>query len=715
MSSVSENPARGGPEETGGQKSAFPKTGLFLAVLIASYFGVALALSLIRFWGLYAGTWDLGLDMQTLWTGYHSGTFYNAPNYESYFATSFFVVHPSLILYPVAQLYGIVPTPATLFVLQAAVVSLAAVPLYVLIRDLGGSPSRGLLGAGLYLVWAPLLGANLYDWHLESFLPLELFSFFVLWRRGRYPWAVVPAVFAAITIEVGPILIGICAVFFGLPSFRGMGRACYDALRREPKWLVKTRTGLRNWWARPSTQPALWLLIGCILGYAALRGIEVYYAGLDPLSGQLSYSTKLLEPSGIGVSLSYLGLYKSSKLTYWVLTFALVGFLPFLAPRTLLLSAPWFVFTIFGDINPYTIIGYQYAFVLASTLFLGVAYGLVKIRNRTDSKLELAEAPKPPPWVRRMRGLQKAEFWGTILGIVVVANLVLSPANPLVQRNPNFGQGYRLSYEFGPGFQNVEKIAAMVGPTSTVIASTHLFPFVANNPNAYTFLNAPGILPGFPFTNGPLPQFVFVDQAESTAVPQWFAETVYSGNLYGLLAATGTWSGSATGPVFLFEYGYQGPQHLMDLPSLTPTFFYGSMLRLGPTAQVINTPNASFGQIIQAAPGVLNNSWYGPYVALLKGNYTVTISMRALLPPGAPAPPPSTAVFLILAYAWGLPNIYDRVLNYSILNSTSWPVIQFHVSVTSALLNFEVPGYSFGAGGGLYFQLNYIELAPVSG
>ncbi|MGA7923055.1 MAG: DUF2079 domain-containing protein, partial [Thermoplasmata archaeon] len=633
----------------------------------------------------------------------------------TYFARSFFVVHPSLILYLVAPLYGLAPTPTTLFVLQAAVVSLAAVPLYLLVRDLGGSPPRALLGAGLYLGWAPLLGANLYDWHLESFLPIEMFTFFLLWRRGRYGWATAPAVLAAITIEVGPILLGICAIFFGLPSLRAIGRTCYDAWRRQPRWVAQTRAGLVRWWAHPTTQPAFWLLVGCILGYAALRGIEVYYASLDPLFGQLSYTTKLLEPSGIGVSLSYLGLYKTSKVTYWLLTFALVGFLPFLAPRTLLLSVPWFLFTIFGNIQPYVTVGYQYGFVLASTLFLGVAYGLVRIQTPAEAAPEPTGTPDSSVWSRRKRWVRRATFWQVILGIVVAANLVLSPANPMVQRNQTFGQGYRLSYEYGPGFQNVQRIAAMIGPSSTVIASTHLFPFVANNPNAYTFLNAPGSLPGFPFMSGPSPQYVFVDQAESVAVPQWFAETVYSGQEYGVLAATGTWAGTPTGPVFLFEHGYHGPPHLTDLPPLTPTYFYGHSLRLGPTAQVVNSPSATFGQLIESSAGVLNNSWYGPYVALLQGNYTVTVSMRTALPPFTPAPAGNTPVFLILAHAWGLPNIYDTALSYSDLNTSSWRVVQFNVSVSSAFLNFEVPGFTFGVGAGLSFLLNYVEIAPETG
>ena len=128
-----------------------PGTGLVLGILVATYFTIALTLSLVRYWGLYAGTWDLGLDMQALWTGFHSGTFCNAPNYETYFARSFFVVHPLLDpvsgrtpLRPCAHAdHALRPSSRGCLVSRGSALPSGA-------RS-GGSPSRALLGAGLYL------------------------------------------------------------------------------------------------------------------------------------------------------------------------------------------------------------------------------------------------------------------------------------------------------------------------------------------------------------------------------------------------------------------------------------------------------------------------------------------------------------------------------------------------------------------------------------
>ena len=82
-------------------------------------------------------------------------------------------MHSAYVLYALGVPYGWFSSPLLLLAVQSAAVGLAAVPLYVLARRTTGSVRLALGCSLLFATWAPVLGAGLYDFHVEAFLPLK--------------------------------------------------------------------------------------------------------------------------------------------------------------------------------------------------------------------------------------------------------------------------------------------------------------------------------------------------------------------------------------------------------------------------------------------------------------------------------------------------------------------------------------------------------------
>ncbi len=114
-------------------------------------------------------------------------------------ALSHFAVHVSPIYYLMLPFYALVPTPATLQVLQAAVLASSVIPLWLLGKRHGlAAPARTLLCA-LLLLYPAFSGGTSYDLHENCFLtPLVLWLFYGL--DTKRPWLI--ALAAVLTLGV---------------------------------------------------------------------------------------------------------------------------------------------------------------------------------------------------------------------------------------------------------------------------------------------------------------------------------------------------------------------------------------------------------------------------------------------------------------------------------------------------------------------------------
>jgi uncharacterized membrane protein len=176
------------------------------AALVAYAAGLA-ALSLVRHRALLTGVWDLGYYAQLTWQlanleSPRSSVWHDAP----------WGNHATFVLALAAPFLRLFPDPATLLVVQSLVLSLGAVPAYILGRRLWGTPVAGLVAALTYLLYPPLQFVNLFDFHADAFATPLLLAAFAAIFAGRTGWAMTWAVLLLLVKED----MALVAVCFGI-------------------------------------------------------------------------------------------------------------------------------------------------------------------------------------------------------------------------------------------------------------------------------------------------------------------------------------------------------------------------------------------------------------------------------------------------------------------------------------------------------------------
>jgi uncharacterized membrane protein len=544
---------------------------LSLGAMLVVYVAITFWLSGLRFYELYTCNWDLGIFQQALWSSSHGHMLYEAGDYEMSGAASFFEIHPSLLTAALIPAYAWDPSPFLLMAIQSAVVAAAAVPLFVLARAVTGSARKAVLTAGLYLVFPPLLSANLDDFHLESFLPLEMFTLFLLLYRERYLLGTLVATLGMVTIEIGPVLVAAIAIYFLWPTLKQLAfpllsrtshRDAGGVEPREPVHIV--RLFREAFHARRARYLAALLLLAGV-GYVLLRFFQNDPSGLGLAPTAVSGNPPVSFTGGdIHVALGHFPIALAQKCVYWLLCYALVLFLPWRAPRTQIIALPWIGYTFFSS-DTLTILGLQYGFITTIPLLLGVTFGLrdlelpVRRAERTTVTSESAHRQRPgaeldgtsPRLLNRPWPSPQSSLWTFLLIISIAACLLLTPLDPIMQTSTLGTNGYDVSYSIPPGFSQVQQLASEIPSSASVVTSNDLFPLVANDLHAYAFLWTPDSIPPFlPFNASHPPTFVFLASNQWFSVPTWLQAELSSGSAYSVL---GQVPGTDQGTVTLFE------------------------------------------------------------------------------------------------------------------------------------------------------------------
>jgi len=126
---------------------------------------------------------------------------------------SHFAVHVSPIYYLMLPFYWLVPIPATLQVLQAAVLTSAVIPLWKLGKHHGFSGWGRLLLCLLLLVYPSYAGGTSYDLHENCFLtPLILWLFYGMDRKNMLLTAVA-AILTLMVKEDAAVYVAVAALW----------------------------------------------------------------------------------------------------------------------------------------------------------------------------------------------------------------------------------------------------------------------------------------------------------------------------------------------------------------------------------------------------------------------------------------------------------------------------------------------------------------------
>jgi uncharacterized membrane protein len=734
----------------------FPASDLMILLAIgAVYVGVMSYLGLLRFEDFYTANWDLGINQQLLWTGAHGHLLYESGDAEFYNTQSFLQVHSTFVAFAVVPIYALAPVPYTLFVLQSSVFVASLFPLFLLARR--AIASRALIYSViiLYLASFAVLSGLLYDFHWEAFLPLEFLSFYYLVITRRYGWSLVPLIAGVCTLEVFPFLVGGVAVLLLVEDFQGSGYHLRAAAR-----LFRVRFSIV-------------LLVAMGLTYVALREIQyVLIPRLIGISGSASMASHAVgAPFSFAASSSTLG----HSAIYWLLLLATLAFLPLLAPKYLILVLPWFVVSVF--LTPLFSAGFgdQYALVATALLSVSAIHGMARLEriqfrgpfgllrlgalvvsaaimlsiasvystellstragilplelltlpplailalfclpDRDRSPATVPTQPKSGPWT-----LKHARTSGVAAALVcfVAFNFLMSPLNTTNFEATPF-PGYQFEFNQNPASSDMSWLTGFIPVNGVVLASDFLFPYVANDANAWAvpwYPFAPGQPPVyFPFNATVLPAFVLLDNHEWSNLPQSIESQVLNTSIYGLVGYI--YVTQYPGTIYLFERGYTGsPMARFVSTPASVVYFAPTDLSLGASGLELPAVESRFGTVISSTPVsdptyVRSCIWFGPYTTLLPGTYNVTVNLTGeLLPGGNPLLP----IITMNGGPWFLPSLYNFTFYRSQFSTTGWTDLTWTLRLPLPYPLMEFRGYLTYRDGSPNGEvdLNYIEVS----
>lgn len=393
---------------------------------------------------------DLGLENNLLWNLVHGGPFMKSSPLSGP-TGSHFGYHATFFAYLIGLFYVLVPRPETLLVFQSVVLGLAALPLFFLGRRYVGTWSASLIAIA-YLLYPPLHGANLYDFH---YLPLGIFFLWMtvyLVESERYRWA---ALFALLAISIREDVaagLGVLGAYLLLS-----GR--------------KPRAGLILAVLGTGYFVALKLVImPRVLGEPSF----VYmFVGLLP-QGDTGFGGVLKTAIGNPI-FTLTSLLTREKLLYLCQIGAPLCFFAWRRPIGLLCTVPGFFFTLLSTgYLPLIQISFQYTTHWTVFLFVAVLANLAWVRR--------------PRFPGDFEGTARQRAWVASIGLLTL--LTSYQYGAIFQQNTARG-GFG-PYIFQTTDQDRDRYAKLmtlidqIPKHAKVVSSENIVPHISNRPDSYT-------------------------------------------------------------------------------------------------------------------------------------------------------------------------------------------------------------------------------------
>jgi uncharacterized membrane protein len=170
------------------------QVALACAVALHAWYFAALSVEMHR--GLGTSAYDFGLYDQGLWLLSR----FDAP-FVTLMGRNLFGDHTSFVLLALVPLYWLTDNTSTLLVVQALVVALGALPVFVVSRRVLGGEGAALALAGAYLLHPAVGWIVLENYHPDSFLGLTVGVACAGALLGRWRWYFVGVVLTLLVKE----------------------------------------------------------------------------------------------------------------------------------------------------------------------------------------------------------------------------------------------------------------------------------------------------------------------------------------------------------------------------------------------------------------------------------------------------------------------------------------------------------------------------------
>lgn len=438
---------------------------LFIIVYgsVFSYF------TILKYEAFTAYAWDLGIFDQALWTTIHDGKlFYFTVELFINPSGSFFGSHFSPILFLVLPFYALHPGPQTLLVFQSFILALGAIPLYFYTKDTIGHKTAAVGFSLAYLAYTPLQGVNWFDFHVQSFLPLFLFSAMYFLKKEKWlPYFAF--IFLALSVEEHVPLV---VAFIGIYCFwfyrKGIIQAVKSKRLSDKRVLVPFVTVI---------VAGLWLFLALWIqntyfpidpDYSRVfRGFDNFSVlGIQDNPMSLPFYI-LLHPLKVLDALIY-DVYM--KLLYIIFIFGPLYFLSFKSTKTIIVLV-WLVPAFLSNYSPYYSIGTQYPAYIIAFIFLA-AVDVIGVRTIKYSN------GKSSPHIKNI----------VILGLLFL--IFTSPLTPLLTAARTYPTPFFSAYR-PPSITYhevmLQRVADVIPANASVLTQNNLFPHFSSRINAYVY------------------------------------------------------------------------------------------------------------------------------------------------------------------------------------------------------------------------------------
>jgi uncharacterized membrane protein len=425
------------------------------AIVVTGALGYTVYFSIITIqahYRLQTSGYDLGIENNLVWNAAH----FNKPLFKTSVIggpeSTHIGYHETYISYLIGIPYRLAPWPQTLLALQAALIGGAVLPLYAFARRHVGDWTACLL-ALLCLIYAPLHGSNLYDFHYLPFAP-----FFLWWTL----WA----------LESRRNVMAVVAVILTLANREDMSAL----LMVVGLYLVLTGERPRAGLLVAGVSAVYFVTVKMILMPHFLNGYPAYinqYAGLLP-EGDNGFGGVLKTVLG-NPAYTVGSLLESDKAVYLLQIMAPFAFFPWRRPIGLLCTVPGFFFTLLATHYPPLIqLSFQYTAYWTSFLFIAVVANLAWLR-RTERA--------GGAWAGRSR---RAWLVAMTAGFLVTSYQF----GIILQQNTSWGgfSPFHVGVNAGDRARHADlyTLIGQIPPTASVAASETLVAQISSRKNAYT-------------------------------------------------------------------------------------------------------------------------------------------------------------------------------------------------------------------------------------
>ncbi len=544
----------------------------FLSVILIMTIFIVLgsSLSYIKYLTYNAYAWDLGIFEQALFSAafYHRLFYYTVELYANP-SGSFLGTHYSPILFLLTPIYYLNPHALTLLVLQAVLLYIPVIPLYIMVMQLIRNRVIAFVTSLIYLLSPGIASPLYFDFHVEVFIPLLYIITVLLILMRRWTPAMISMVLFLTIIEYTPIIaltmiIPIIIMFIknGELSKYVVHVILMSIIIILYMIMVPNIMGLLN----PHKASLATYNPSTIAGYSGNPVDFIQYAMKYWVLVKQSIITNIQQ-----------------KIMYYVILGAPL-FSSLLSPLWLLPAIPYTAFSLLSTYTSYYSLGLQYTMYVMPQLFLAHVMGI----NR----------------IKQFKRYVKYILTSSLI-ISVLLFILYNPLSPIASQNLYVFIWHLNSVRI----ETINSIIKLIPNNASVLTTDSIFPHFANRIDAYVF---PMSIPNY---NG------YVLNMNVTYILMSISGR---GSMAGLLKAEVQGYGllAAADGFYLFEKGYDG-KPIMYEPIINYTIPAGEF-QLWPETFTKGI-NYVQGTIYYWPRGYSGTFWVGPfYLTLLPGIYNVT-------------------------------------------------------------------------------------------